>query len=212
LVVARTFVYVDGFNLYHRALKGTPYKWLNLMLLAGQVLATHNQIECIKYFTARVSGHRDKTSPARQAAYLKAIGTLPAVQIFYGHFLAKTITRPLVHPIRGLPKYVEVHTSEEKGSDVNLAVNLVNDAWAGRFDVAAVISNDSDLEAPIRIVKTELLRPVGLLCPHDGTPSPQLKNAATFVRHIRQPHLAASQFPGTILGADGKLITKPPSW
>ena len=28
--IVRTIVYVDGFNLYYKALKGTPYKWVNI--------------------------------------------------------------------------------------------------------------------------------------------------------------------------------------
>lgn len=204
-------LYIDGFNLYYRALKDTPYKWLNVKKLAEQLLATHNRITAVKYFTARVSGHRNPDSPRDQAAYLAALSTLPEVQIFYGHFLAKTIKRPLVNPIAGLPKFVEVHTSEEKGSDVNLAVQLIHDAWSGRFDVAAVISNDSDLESPIRIVKDELKKPVGLLCPHDGYPSPQLKAAATFVKHVRSNHLKAAQFPAT-MDHNGKQIVKPADW
>jgi len=209
--VARTTLYIDGFNLYYRALKDTPFKWLNLKRMAEQVLATHNQITCIKYFTARVSGQRDPTSPRDQEAYLSALATLPEVEIVYGRFLAKTIIRPLVAPIPGLPRFVEVHTSEEKGSDVNLAVHLLHDGWCAKYDVAVVVSNDSDLESPIRIVKEQLRKPVGLLCPHKGYPSPQLKAAATFVRHIRDHHLRASQFPAT-LTHNGKQITKPSAW
>ena len=57
--VARTALYIDGFNLYYRALKGTPFKWLDIRKMAQQILAAHNQITSIKYFTARVSGHRN---------------------------------------------------------------------------------------------------------------------------------------------------------
>lgn len=209
--VAKTTLYIDGFNLYYRALKDTQYKWLNVKRLAEQILATHNQITCVKYFTARVSGLRNPSSPRDQQAYLDALSTIPEVQIIYGHFLAKPIRRPLVNPVPGLPRFVEVHTTEEKGSDVNLAVNLIHDAWSAKFDVAIVISNDSDLETPIRIVKEELGKPVGLLCPHDGYPSPQLKRAATFVRHIRDNHLRASQFPDPILH-QGRRIAKPSDW
>lgn len=209
--VARTTLYIDGFNLYYRALKGTPFKWLDVKKLAEQILATHNQITCVKYFTARVSGQRNPSAPRDQQAYLDALSTIPEVQIIHGRFLAKTIWRPLVNPVPGLPRTVEVHTSEEKGSDVNLAVHLIHDAWSGRFDVAAVISNDSDLETPIRIVKEELRKPVGLLCPHDGHPAAQLKRAATFVRHIRDVHLRASQFPTTIIH-NGRTIVKPTGW
>jgi uncharacterized LabA/DUF88 family protein len=210
-VSARTFLYIDGFNLYNRALKDTPYKWLNPKLLAEQILEPHNTIECIKYFTARVSGQRDPTSPGRQQAYLHALASLGIVKVHFGNFLSAPITRPLVTRVRGLPKFVTVHNTQEKGSDVKLAVHLLNDAWKGVYDVAVVISNDSDLEEPMRIVKEELRKPVGLLCPHDGHPTPKLKAAATFVRHIREPHLRASQFPDPVVH-DGRTIQKPAKW
>ena len=51
----RTYIYVDGFNMYCGALKGTPYKWLDLMALFKAVLRPQNQILTIKYYTAMVS-------------------------------------------------------------------------------------------------------------------------------------------------------------
>jgi len=33
-----TIVYVDGFNLYYGALKGTPYKWLDIHALSRRLL------------------------------------------------------------------------------------------------------------------------------------------------------------------------------
>ena len=54
---------------------------------------------------------------------------------------------------------------EEKGSDVNLAVHLVNDAWKKSFDAAVVISNDTDLVTPIRMVSAEQGKPVFVVCP-----------------------------------------------
>ena len=52
----RTFVYVDGFNLYYGALKGTPWKWLDPVALLERVLQPNHRILTVKYFTARVSG------------------------------------------------------------------------------------------------------------------------------------------------------------
>ena len=49
--VLRTFVYIDGFNFYYGAVKGTTYKWLNLKLLCENLLIK-NKIAGIKYFTA----------------------------------------------------------------------------------------------------------------------------------------------------------------
>src|SRR6266478_3708251 len=141
----RTIVYVDGFNLYYRALKGTPYKWLNIKKLAEQLLDRTNEVVLVKYYTARVSGKQDPSSPARQQLYLDALSTVPEVRVFFGNFLANVITRPLVRPIKGLPTYVQVHHTAEKGSDVKLATHLLHDAWTGAFEAAAVISNDTDL-------------------------------------------------------------------
>jgi hypothetical protein len=36
--VMRTYVYIDAFNLYYGALKGTPYKWLDVKALFGSIL------------------------------------------------------------------------------------------------------------------------------------------------------------------------------
>lgn len=109
--MARTIIYVDGFNLYYRALKGTPYKWLNLKALASQLLRPDNRIVAIKYYTARVTGATDPGSPRRQQAYLNALHSIPEVEIHFGRFLAKTITRPLVKPPAVGPRFVEVPLS-----------------------------------------------------------------------------------------------------
>ena len=94
----RTFVYVDGFNLYYRALAQKQHKWLSLYALAKQILDPENNIIAIRYYTARVSGNRDPDEPNRQAAYLRALKTIPGLSIHYGKFLPKIITRPLVNP------------------------------------------------------------------------------------------------------------------
>ena len=98
----RTRVYVDGFNLYYGALKGTPFKWLDPVLLTSLLLPAEYEIERLRYFTARVSGKLDPRAPARQRVYLKALATLAEVEIHYGRFLAKTAWRPLANlPVAG---------------------------------------------------------------------------------------------------------------
>jgi len=103
-----------------------------------------------------------------------------------------------------------VDKTEEKGSDVNLAAHPVCDAFQKRFDVAVLITNDSDLAEPVRIVTKELGIPVGILNPHEHH-SATLKPLATFVKRIRQSHLIASQFPSTLTDNKG-AFTKPTSW
>ena len=104
---------------------------------------------------------------------------------------------------------VQIHAMEEKGSDVNLACHLVNDAWAGRFDAAVVISNDTDLVEPIRIVTQELKKNVLILSMSLFGTSPPLQKVATSVLHVHNRHLKAAQFQAVIPGTS---IVKPATW
>ena len=103
----------------------------------------------------------------------------------------------------------EVHSMEEKGSDVNLAVHLLNDAWKGLFNYAVVISNDTDLVEPIRMVTTERGKPVMVVCPGRWSMAPKLRNVASHVRHIHSAMLRVAQFPPLI---PGTTISKPQGW
>lgn len=103
----------------------------------------------------------------------------------------------------------EFHTTEEKGSDVNLGTHLLNDAWKGKFDAAMVISNDTDLITPIRMVSKERGKPVFVVCPRNGHMAPQLKAVASHVRHIRKRHLKDAQFPDVLPRTE---ISKPDEW
>lgn len=205
----RVYVYVDGFNLYYRALKGTPYKWVNLFALANRVLSPDDQIQKVRYFTARVSARAgDADAPRRQQLYLSALASVDHIEFHYGRFLPKTKMRPLVSS----GKFVEVHDTEEKGSDVNLATHLVHDRWLNNYDVALVLSQDTDLIEPIRIAAQEIGRTVGLVWLDGGRPNKNMQKAASFVRHISKSDLAMSQLPNPVLKADGTEISKPPTW
>ena len=120
-----TNVYIDGFNLYYGALKGTPYRWLNIRKLC-ELLLPKNTVNSINYYTALVSARpSDPDQPVRQQTYLRALRTLPGVSVHLGHFLAHEVRMPLV-PVPGTPqKYAMVIKTEEKGSDVNLATHLI---------------------------------------------------------------------------------------
>ena len=87
----KTYVYIDGFNLYYRGLKNTPYKWLDLKKLIEIVLGPGHKTESIKYFTALASGKKDVQTPVRQQTYLRTLEKyIPEISIHYGHFLTFT--------------------------------------------------------------------------------------------------------------------------
>ena len=204
----KTYVYVDGFNLYYGALKRTPFKWLDLRKLC-QVMLPNDEIDSIQYFTARVSARPyNPSAPIDQQVYLRALRTIPKLTITFGHFLTHSI--PMILSGSTPPKKVFVDKTEEKGSDVNLAAHLLRDAFLKRFDVAVLITNDSDLAEPVRIVREELDLPIGLLNPHQYH-SKKLQPLATFVKRIRQGDLIVSQFPPSMTDAKGPF-TKPSSW
>jgi hypothetical protein len=86
--MVKAAVYIAGFNLYYGALKGTPYKWLDVEALARR-LAPTDQLVAVRYFTARVRPQpNDPQQPQRQQAYLRALDTLPLVTVHFGHYLS----------------------------------------------------------------------------------------------------------------------------
>jgi hypothetical protein len=206
----RKNVYIDAFNLYYGAVKDTPYRWLDLDALCRR-LFPRDEINRIRYFTAIVSARPfDPQQPQRQQTYLRALRTIPNLSVHRGYYLSHAARMPLAHLRRLGPKTVEVMKTEEKGSDVNLATFLLLDGFRSDYEVAAVISNDSDLKVPIEVVQSELGLRVGVVNPH---PTARRSRAlrGTFFKQLRPSALKACQFPPTLQDAQGR-IRKPRSW
>lgn len=206
----KTYVYVDAFNFYYGAIKGTKFHWLNLHKFCETILPAHD-ITRIKYFTALVKPRpNDLQEPIRQQTYLRALKTLPNIEVIYGHYLSHRVWMPLAEMENGRVKYVEVIKTEEKGSDVNLATHLLHDAHLKRYEAAVVISNDSDLVTPIRIVTGELKRKVGVLNPQKN-PSRELLKVASFFKSIREGALKTSLFTPELTDSIGAFHI-PEKW
>lgn len=228
----RTNVYVDGFNLFYGAAKNTPFKWVDLSALCQAVLPNLH-IGRIRYFTALVSATPgDPQILQRQQTYIRALETIPNLSVHYGHYLQSTVSMRLATSIAGGPRYADVIKREEKGSDVNIATYMLVDAFRADCDQLIVITNDSDLAEPVRIINKELKIPVGVFNPQTAdtakrtsarvgkpvkaAPSITLRKVSRFSRDIRSDgpscHMALSQFPPTLLDAAGRTITKPAAW
>ena len=204
-----TNVYVDCFNLYY-GIRG-PYKWVDVRSMC-RILLSNSQISRIRGFTARVSSRpQDPSQHIRQQAYLRALQTNPGLSIHFGHFLASTPYMPGA-PLRtsGPPAMVQVVKTEEKGSDVNLATDLLCGAFDRDYETAAVISNDSDLSTPIDVVRKRFRLDVVVINPHK-TPSAELKRVATSIYDVHDSTLKRSQFPPRLHDAHG-VITRPALW
>lgn len=208
----QTRVYVDGYNLYYSCLKQSPYKWLNPFALAEQQLP-RNAIDRVRYFTARVSARpHDPGQPQRQETYFRALATVPQIDLHFGHFLTHEVTMPDASAWQaGQFRPVRVMKTEEKGSDVNLASHLLMDAFDDLYDVAVVISNDSDLAEPMRLVKQRFGKTLGLLTHRSTRVSGKLKPLADFVRSFHSGALTRAQFPATLTDSTG-VFHKPQRW
>jgi len=210
----RVIVYVDGFNLYYGIRHYANAKWLNIDALCRRLLPNHHIVR-IKYFTAPVSATpNDLQKPQRQQTYWRALKTIPRLEIIQGLFISNPVQMPLVVPVPGCPTTVTVMKTEEKGSDVNIATHLIMDTFDQQFDIAIVISNDSDLALPIKIVRTRFQRDIVVYNPHQKKPkrpSRMLQQVATQVRDLRQGPVCASQFPATLTDTNG-TIHKPQTW
>jgi len=206
----RACVYIDGFNFYHRRLKSSKTKWTNLKLLAQRLLDSEDDIQRIRYFTADVSPKAgDEDAPTRQATYFRALKTISELAIHKGAFLTTTEARPLAcNP----SIFVRVRDTEEKGSDVNLASHLLLDAFNDTFDVALILSQDTDLLEPLRIVSEEFGKTVVLGWFSDPQPGRRHRLYASAVRHISDGMLTKSQFPNPVIGRGGAKIWKPTLW
>lgn len=231
----KTNVYVDGSTFYYGMFKRPrwlPWKWLDLHTLSQQLMPNH-EIHRIRYFTADVTAPPDNPHQAvRQQTYLRALRTIPNLTIHKGKYQTNPKWRPPAHPIpipaldnplsdteaeiarRVLDqiKNVEVHSREEKGSDVNLGSYLLMDAFENDCEVAVVISNDSDLATPMRFARDRFGIEVWVFSPHSGEPTNHLKNAATYHRSIRPNVLERCLFADTLVDSQGRSIHKPARW
>jgi uncharacterized LabA/DUF88 family protein len=206
---SHTNVYIDGFNLYYGALKGTLHKWLDPLALCG-LLFPQNRIDRIRYFTAIVDARPpDNQQPVRQQTYIRALETISCLSVHYGQFQTRKTRMPLAKPRPGGAKTVEVLKTEEKGSDVNLGSHLLMDAFKKDCKVAMVISNDADLKEPVTMAR-ELGVVVGILNPHPRKKR-SLDLQGNFFKQLRAGPIAGAQFPEELKDANGSF-RKPADW
>src|SRR6266851_5286919 len=178
----RTIVYIDGFNLYYGAVRGSAFKWLNLQRFF-QLLRPHDNIVKVHYFTALVDG---STKP-NQDVYLRALGTLPLVNIVLGKFKRKQARCSNSACTFAGDRFFAV--PEEKRTDVNIAVFLLKVRFPQKRVTVYVPSRN-----PMRGAAVEL------------------RSVADKHRTLPLNLLPFSQFPNPLPDGAGGLLHKPASW
>jgi hypothetical protein len=200
----RVIAYIDGFNLYF-GLKDKGWKryyWLNIQAMVKSLLPPGQSLVCTKYFTSRVKYPADKRT--RQSTFLDALNTLSDFVIFYGRYQLSDQECYHCHRI------FKIHN--EKKSDVNLAVEMLTDAFQDRFDVAFLVSADADLSAPVSKVKALFPEKYIVVALPPERSSFELNSLASQVLPIGRAVLARSQFPDQVTTASGYVLQKPVEW
>ena len=208
----RANVYVDGFNFYYGALKHRPHlKWLDYRALAQDLLGGH-EINTVRYFTAPAKNRlNDSTVSQRQGVYLQALEEHSEIEIHKGQFKESPARLPLAKELRkGKLKFVEVMRTVEKGSDASLAAYLVRDSCHHEMDVALVMSNDSDLQAPVDIAEREGITVI-TVNPHEQRNQQRVLRSSD-KRTLDEGILRRSQLPNPVVNESGRKIYKPRPW
>lgn len=204
LFVDRVIVYIDGFNLYF-GMKSQGYRryyWLDVCKLGGELIKPGQRLAGTKYFTSRV--RRPPEKQKRQATYIEALETLPDLSIYLGKYtFADRICAGCGH-IDKVPM--------EKMTDVNIAVELLADAFQNTFDAAIVVSGDSDLTGPVAAVQRLFPNKGMIVAFPPARYTAQLAQTASAFVHIDRNMLAKSQLPPSVTKPGGIRLSCPAHW
>lgn len=208
---SRVVVYIDGFNLYYGVLRFSKEKWLDIERLF-KLLRPHDQIQKIRYFTALSSGGKSQD----QLAYLKALETLPLVNVVRGRYKNKSVKCSVqkICNVSDGDRFFSI--PEEKRTDVNIAVSMLDDAYQNLCDHLIVVSGDSDLVPAVSMVRTRFPEKIVTVYVPSRNPirgaAVELRASANKDRDLPLNLLRQAQLPASIPDGSGGFIVKPPTW
>lgn len=202
----RVIAYVDGYNLYYgiREESWQRYLWLDLPALAKSLLRESQDLLLTKYFTTRISSPEPKRK--RQSDYLEALQTHcgDSLKMFFGHYQSDPWKCERCNQIVQVP--------HEKKTDVNIAVEMMTDAFRDEFDTALLISADSDLVPAVLAIRRLFSDKRIVVAFPPARQSMELANAADVHISIGRAKLSRSQLPEVIKKADRRELRRPVKW
>jgi len=202
--MAKVYVFIDGFNFYHALDDNHAYhrfKWTNLRKLAQAYVLGADSLEGVEYFTTLATWDAGKV--ARHQTFIRA-NEEQGVVVTYGEFKRK-------ERFCGLCSR-KFWSREEKQTDVNIALRMLELAIQDRYDKAIIVSGDTDLIPVIKVVhRTFPQKKIGVVIPI-GRASEDLKKQADFHHKMKAKHLDASRFDDPHTMRDGSTLSCPANW
>jgi len=200
--VLRAAVYIDGFNLYHAiADLGAPHlKWLDLKALSTRLIRRGEALSRVVWCTA--VNTRNQHKMLRWREYRKALewtGVVPMI----GHFTEE--------PRRCDRGHDYFHSTEKEG-DVNLALGVISDGHLDVYDVAYLVSADSDQVATVKMFRERLPnKQIVSVAPPGRSHSKAIIERAHAVKAIRREAIETCLFAGPTIIDGGRLIATRPA-
>lgn len=200
----RIIAYIDGFNLYYGMKEGghKDTLWLNIQLLILNLLKPDQELIGIKYFTSRVKN--DVPKGRRQSTYIEAIETLDNCHVYYGRYQSHIEECKMCG-----------HTYPydiEKMTDVNIAVEMLEDAYLDKYDMAMLVTGDTDLIPPINAIHRVFNQKRVFIAFPPNRHNVNIQRAAKGSIVIGRKKLKDAQFPENVVKKDGFTLKKPAEW
>lgn len=201
-VPLRAAVYIDGFNVYHAIadLKLHHLKWVNYDVLARRIIRHGEQLERVVWCTAVNKKNLQKMLRWREFRKAQlSVGVICAE----GHFTEE--------PRRCHEGHDYLHPTEKEG-DVNLAIHLISDAHLNRFDVAYLVTADSDQVATAKMMKERFPeKQIISVAPPKRSHSKEIISYVDDTRAIEVATLEQCLFEGATIIKDGERVAKRPA-
>ena len=200
----RVIAYIDGYNLYFGLLDARlqTSRWLDLRGVCTSLLKPGQQLGLVRYFTTSV--RNDPAAAKRQAIFIDALRATGGIEIDFGLFLTKAVTCRKCN--------TQWSKSEEKRTDVNIAVRLLNDAYDDRFDMALVVSGDSDLVPIVESVRERFPRKRVIVASPPKRWSTGLAQSAHAAFQVSRAAVRTNRLPDPVVTSDGVELRAPPGW
>jgi len=200
--VLRAAVYIDGFNLFHAIedLNEPHLKWVDLYALSGRIIRRGESLQKVVWCTAVNTKNYQRMLRWRE--YRKALENVGVICV-EGHFAEE--------PRRCHQGHDYFHPTEKEG-DVNVAINLISDGHLDVYDVAYLVSADSDQVATARMFRDRLNSKQRIsVAPPGRNHSKAIIAYAHATRSIKRELLENCLLPGPVIIRNGERIAKRPA-
>lgn len=201
----RISFFIDGFNVYHSLIykrKYVKYLWLDCCALAQRYARKmKGSVADVFYFSALA--YWDQVKVQRHLLFIDALKSR-GIKVVMGNFKEKD---RFCNNCRRF-----VMQREEKQTDVNIALHLLNEAYNDSYDTAMIMTNDTDLIPAIKMLRHVFpQKKVGVLFPINRR-SHELIQTCNFIRYTKKADFSQCQFPDPHVLPSGRTINKPTEW